>query len=283
MKIEQNGTPRSKQPTHTTYLSAVSQRLCLFGDQGERVHRAATHFALSIFVAYLSQSHSKPAQLKPTNKSTGTMETLKSGQVPALVTNAEVMQILAARTEARDKHDAEAAAAAEGSATNGGGRSGAKRKRRVDDTKRHRHRDWIESKLLDYLQTSSCGTIGSDGSGNIDSSKLPQLVGILRAPPSKRGKGPGNGNDVKMKSKNGGNDAATADHADNGNDSAEHQIRNGYGLTDGETLQILNHMPSELVELHLIIEDLPSRMSDERQEELLQLIGTYAGRDANQD
>ena len=48
------------------------------------------------------------------------METLKSGQVPALVTNAEVMQILATRTKARDKHDAEAAAAAEGSATNGG-------------------------------------------------------------------------------------------------------------------------------------------------------------------
>ena len=205
------------------------------------------------------------------------METLKSGDVPALVTNAEVMQILATRTEARAKHDAEAAAAADESATNGGGRSGAKRKRRVDDTKRHRHRDWIESKLLDYLQNSSCGTIGGDGGRGIDSTKLPQLVRTLRAPPSKKG------NDVKMKSENGGNDTATADHADNGNDGAEHLIRNGYGLTDGETLQILNHMPSELVELHLIIEDLPSRMSDERQEELLQLIGTYAGRDVNQD
>lgn len=206
------------------------------------------------------------------------METLKSGDVPALVTNAEVMQILATRTEARAKHDAEAAAAADESiTTSGGGRSGTKRKRRVDDTKRHRHRDWIESKLLDYLQNSSCGTIGSDGGGGIGSSKLPQLVRILRAPPSKKR------NDVKMKSENGGNDTATPDHADNGNGSAEHLIRNGYGLTNGETLQILNHMPSELVELHLIIEDLPSRMSDERQEELLQLIGTYAGRDADQD
>lgn len=204
------------------------------------------------------------------------METLKSGDVPALVTNAEVMQILATRTEARAQHDAETAAAADETATNGG-RSGAKRKRRVDDTKRHRHRDWIESKLLDYLQNSSCGAIGSNGGGGIDSSKLPQLVRTLRAPPSKKG------NDVKMKSENGGNDAATADHADNGNSSVEHQIRNGYGLTDGESLQILNHMPSELVELHLIIEDLPSRMSDERQEELLQLIGTYAGRDVNHD
>lgn len=204
------------------------------------------------------------------------METLKSGDVPALVTNAEVMQILAIRTEARAKHDAEAAAAAEESTITNGGRSGAKRKRRVDDTKRHRHRDWIESKLLDYLRSSSFGTLGGDGGGGIDSSKLPQLVKTLRAPPSKKGNG------VKMESENGGNDTAPAAHADNGSGSTEHQIRNGYGLTDGETLQILNHMPSELVELHLIIEDLPSRMSDERQEELLQLIGTYAGRDADQ-
>ena len=213
------------------------------------------------------------------NQLLGAMETLKSGDVPALVTNAEVMQILATRTEARAKHDAEAAAAVEdASATNNGGRSGAKRKRRVDDTKRHRHRDWIESKLLDYLQSGPCGTMASNGGGEMDSSKLPELVRTLRAPPSKKGKGTDNNASKKMKSENGGND--TTDHADNGNgNGVKYQIQNGYGLTDGETLQILNHMPSELVELHLIIEDLPSRMSDERQEELLQLIGTYAGRD----
>ena len=189
------------------------------------------------------------------------METLKSGDVPALVTNAEVMQLLAARTEARAKHDAEVAtAAADPGTTNG--RPGAKRKRRVDDTKRHRHRDWIESKLLDYLQSGPTATIS--GCGADSSSNLVELVKTLRAPPLRKGAK----KDGKRKSKNGGNEAGTAD--------------NGYGLTDGEMLQILNHMPTELVELHLIIDDLPSRMSDERQEELLQLIATYAGRDGGQ-
>ena len=193
------------------------------------------------------------------------METLKSGDVPALVTNAEVMQLLAARTEARAQHDAEAAAAAADSG-NTNGRPGAKRKRRVDDTKRHRHRDWIESKLLDYLQSSPSVSISGSGGDSPNFPNLAELVKTLRAPPRKSNDGRKDG---KRKSKNGGK---------NESDSAD----NGYGLTDGEMLQIINHMPTELVELHLIIDDLPSRMSDERQEELLQLIATYAGRDGGQ-
>ena len=193
------------------------------------------------------------------------METLKSGDVPALVTNAEVMQLLAARTEARAKHDAEVAAAAADSGTTNG-RPGAKRKRRVDDTKRHRHRDWIESKLLDYLQSGPSATISGSGTGFPNN--LAELVKTLRAPPLRNGKSNDARKGGKKKSKNGGNGAGSAD--------------NGYGLTDSEMLQILNHMPTELVELHLIIDDLPSRMSDERQEELLQLIATYAGRDGGQ-
>ena len=193
------------------------------------------------------------------------METLKSGDVPALVTNAEVMQLLTARTEARAKHDAEVATAAADSGTTSG-RPGTKRKRRVDDTKRHRHRDWIESKLLDYLQSGPSATISGSDAGS--SNNLAELVKTLRAPPPRKGKSNDAKKDGKRKSKNGGNEAGTAD--------------NGYGLTDGEMLQILNHMPTELVELHLIIDDLPSRMSDERQEELLQLIATYAGRDGGQ-
>jgi len=206
------------------------------------------------------------------------METLKSGDVPALVTNAEVMQLLAARTEARAKHDAEVAAAADAAADSGtgNGRPGAKRKRRVDDTKRHRHRDWIESKLLDYLRSTPCG-----GRGGMDSSGLPELVRTLRAPPSRRGEGGADGGKAggtkKARSKKSGGKGNGR-----GGGSVRKQIQNGYGLTHGETLQILNHMPSELVELHLIIEDLPNRMSDERQEELLKLIATHAGRDPAQ-
>mmetsp|Transcript_52168 Transcript_52168/g.77818 ORF Transcript_52168/g.77818 Transcript_52168/m.77818 type:complete len:99 (+) Transcript_52168:17-313(+) len=35
-------------------------------------------------------------------------------------------------------------------------------------------------------------------------------------------------------------------------------------------------MPRESVEIHLLIEDLPSRLSEERQEELLGVIAKYA-------
>lgn len=67
----------------------------------------------------------------------------------------------------------------------------------------------------------------------------------------------------------------------------------GYGLTNTEILQILNHLPSSLVELHLLIEDIESRpgfagdeniSGEEKQEEFLSLIARYSGsREADGD
>lgn len=53
------------------------------------------------------------------------------------------------------------------------------------------------------------------------------------------------------------------------------ELKEKYGLTAAESLQILNFMPRESVEIHLIIESLPSRLTEERQVELLSLIGSY--------
>mmetsp|Transcript_3888 Transcript_3888/g.8376 ORF Transcript_3888/g.8376 Transcript_3888/m.8376 type:complete len:260 (+) Transcript_3888:193-972(+) len=183
------------------------------------------------------------------------METLKSGDVPALVTNMEVMQILTARADARRK-----GAEAEGEDV----ATGRKRRKRPDD-RRHRHRDWIEGKLLDYLKSSPCGADG------VDRSKMGELVGKLR--------GVGSAADDTTATDAEMSDAVKSSPDDNSGQELEQSGGGGanYGLTDGETLQILNHMPSELVELHLMIEDLPDRMADERQEELLALVGEYAG------
>ena len=41
-------------------------------------------------------------------------------------------------------------------------------------------------------------------------------------------------------------------------------------------LQILNWMPKEMVEFHLIIEDLSSRLSEEQQMGLIEVIHKYA-------
>lgn len=48
-----------------------------------------------------------------------------------------------------------------------------------------------------------------------------------------------------------------------------------FALTDGEAMQVLNLVPRELVDLHLIIEDLGSRMSEEKQTDLLETIGKF--------
>lgn len=55
----------------------------------------------------------------------------------------------------------------------------------------------------------------------------------------------------------------------------------GYGLTNTEILQILNHLPTSPVELHLLIEDLENRPGfngEEKQVKFLKLISEYSGR-----
>lgn len=49
----------------------------------------------------------------------------------------------------------------------------------------------------------------------------------------------------------------------------------GFALTDAESLQIVNSMPTEPVELHLLIEDLHARMTDRQQKELLQFVASF--------
>jgi hypothetical protein len=49
----------------------------------------------------------------------------------------------------------------------------------------------------------------------------------------------------------------------------------GFALTEAESIQLLNFMPQEPVEIHLMVEELHARMSEKRQEDLLELIGSY--------
>jgi len=151
-------------------------------------------------------------------------ETLKSGNIPILITNIEVLQML------EDKLS----------------------KRRVEESDHEKpttgtkaaaslhHRDWIEEKVCEYVKSSPCG--------NATMKRMPQFVSILKRP--KRS--------VKKVEEGVGDNE-----------------RQGFGLTDGETLQILNSMPSVLAELYLIIEDLDSRLTEEDQTQLLELIEAY--------
>eukprot|EP00558_Chaetoceros_sp_UNC1202_P006004 CAMPEP_0197233366 /NCGR_PEP_ID=MMETSP1429-20130617/1436_1 /TAXON_ID=49237 /ORGANISM="Chaetoceros sp., Strain UNC1202" /LENGTH=200 /DNA_ID=CAMNT_0042691593 /DNA_START=205 /DNA_END=807 /DNA_ORIENTATION=- len=144
-----------------------------------------------------------------------------------------------------------------------------------------RHRDFIEEKVCEYLYTTPCA--------NVHFEQMPELVWRLKggrmekneeADAGENGhsadaditvkKDDDDDDDVTMKKEEEEDNNITTND-DNNDESA------GFDLTDAETLQLLNHMPTEPVEIHLMIEELTSRMDDDRQNEMLQLISEYAG------
>ena len=152
------------------------------------------------------------------------MEVLKSGDVPALVTNIEVMNILSKRIEQRVEQEQDITLDA------------VRRKK----ANKLRHRDFIEGKVHDYLQTTACAAV--------DFETMPEFVGRLKGI---HGKELASKSNVKLEK-----DTETENDAKD-----EYQ---GYNLTDAEILQVLNHMPTEPVEIHLMIEELMGRMDEDR-------------------
>jgi hypothetical protein len=114
------------------------------------------------------------------------------------------------------------------------------RRRNNDNT--FAHRDWIQEQVHAYLQTTPCDTI-------VNLSKLKELKSKFMASKKVRTSATGGG-DTNSKT-------------------------TGFHLTEAESIQLLNFMPREPVEIHLMVEELHARMSDKRQEELLELIGSY--------
>lgn len=159
------------------------------------------------------------------------MEVLKSGDAPALISNIEVMNLLKERAQKRaPEADANA---------NDDGKTNIKHGP-------FQNRDWIESTVLSYLETSPCG------SSSVKLEDMPKLIERLQREP---------------------NSSTTED---------------GYGLTNMEVLQVLNHLPTSPVELHLLIEDLENRpgfvgdsvkSGEEKQAEFLKLISEYSGKE----
>lgn len=123
-----------------------------------------------------------------------------------------------------------------------------------------RSRDWIEQKVFDYLKVSPAG------SSDVKLDDMPKLIKTLRREPSSV------------------STATTSSDADDNMklDDSDDKLK-GYGLTTAETLQVLNHLPTSLVELHLLIEDLEKRIPDEeKQMEFLRLLSQYSGREVEE-
>ena len=124
-----------------------------------------------------------------------------------------------------------------------------------------RSRDWIEQTIFDYLKASPAG------SSDVKLDDMPKLIKTLRREPSSSG-----------------STATSSTDADENMKSDENDDKlHGYGLTTAETLQVLNHLPTSLVELHLLIEDLEKRIPDEeKQMEFLRLLSQYSGREVEE-
>ena len=103
--------------------------------------------------------------------------------------------------------------------------------------KKYNHRDWIEEHVFEYLQKSPCAML--------DVSTQNDFKSILT---SSKKQSSADGESKKM---------------------------TGFGLTEAEAVQVLNFMPKEKVEIHLMIEELHARMSEARQEELLEFIQNH--------
>jgi DNA-directed RNA polymerase subunit F len=186
------------------------------------------------------------------------METLKSGEAPALLTNIEVMELLQKRLTSKSTS---LSSLEQGERTINLLHRHLKKKQQ---THHHplRHCEFIEREVYKYLERSPCAKL------NIED--MPTLVSKL-----------------KQKKQKNTMDVNPNDQDDDHHHHKETYTKNDfflqqekmtkYGLTDAEIMQILNLMPTELVEAHLIVEELHTRLSEEEQEELLQLIREYMG------
>ena len=124
---------------------------------------------------------------------------------------------------------------------------GRKQERKVKN--RFEHRDWIQENVLEYLKGTPCI--------NIPKSRLQEL---------------------KLKCMSGGSSSSSPSKKKRRTSESSPPKASpvtGYGLTEAEALQVLNFMPQEPVEIHLMVDELHDRMSEAKQEEFLDMIRSY--------
>ena len=232
------------------------------------------------------------------------METLRNEKdVPILISNIEVLHVLSNKIRERKR------LATDNGAENGYDNTESSCEQQQERSTRRRdqyqHRDFIEEKVVEYIRlqfdtlnaipkvTDKVSTkqihlnngINGDFEGknenlpadanvgvhdlNADSNevtnylmKMPSLVHSLRGR-SRR--------EYKQCTVQRGELNQQNDELD---ETLPHELyeEEGFGLTGGEIVQILNLIPRESVDLHLIIDELTNRLSEKRQNDLLAKI-----------
>jgi hypothetical protein len=127
------------------------------------------------------------------------------------------------------------------------------------------HRDWIQEHVLEYLKSTPCV--------NIPTSKLNELK--LKCTSKGLSLSSSSLTITKKKRQTVSGDPAVSSPKPLPSKRKSSSSSPGYGLTEAEAVQILNFMPQEPVEIHLMIENLHDRMSETKQEEFLEMIRSY--------
>jgi len=175
---------------------------------------------------------------------------------PVLISNAQVLDLLQKKAKAR--------------------KARADMKGDGDKPQKKSQRNWIEEQVIDYLRCTPCT--------KLDLSRHEELNQILqqaRPQPSRhtnprkkrklsRSRAAVKEEPTETSETNGKKDTSVGDES-----SSINLSKYAFDLTNGESLQILNFMPTELVEIHLMVEELHARMSEDQQDTLLQVVQEY--------
>ncbi|KAG7347937.1 RNA polymerase Rpb4 [Nitzschia inconspicua] len=178
-----------------------------------------------------------------------------SSPKPVLLPNAEVFEMLQ-RNVKNNKH--RLFKIQEAAKRNKKKHHGAAKKQVIQVDNKFKHRDWIEEKVLQYLKRTPCVQLSTN---KIDELKF-KCSGIKRRSSALLQRTPRD--DKRHRLSKSMDTAANDDNA------------TSYGLTEAETLQVLNFMPKEPVEIHLMVEELHARMSEDQQSEFLSMVQSYS-------
>lgn len=171
---------------------------------------------------------------------------IEVSETPVLISNARVLELLQKRLADRNERD------------NG--------KKQSQRNKRLRHRDWIEENVAAYLKDTPCT--------RLDLTRHDELDRVLQQPRVAESQSSRKRKRTRAKQPENGDDTAAIT-------TPPGLASHGFDLTEAESLQILNFMPTEPVEIHLMVEELHARMSETQQDEFLEFIEKYSVEEKN--
>ncbi|CAB9524209.1 III subunit RPC9 [Seminavis robusta] len=136
----------------------------------------------------------------------------------------------------------------------------APKKKNNKRNKHFRHRDWVEEEVHRYLTTTPCVKLDPNRRQEFHDKLKSRKKVALSSSAGEAGENDDDGENGELKSS-----------------------LTGFGLTEAEALQIMNTMPTEPVEIHLMVDELQSRMTETRQEEFLAFIASYCKPEGGDD